>query len=125
MPRTSTPRRLLPLMLCAACLGLALLATPVHAAKEPKKRVAVTAFENEAKNVPSELGDLGGGMAEKLAAALIATDKFVVLERQALADVLQEQNLKQVAPVGKPDQEGRLTLAQALIRGVITNVEMA
>src|SRR5262245_5971941 len=110
MPRAATTRRPLPLSLCAVCLALALLASPIHAAKEPKKRVAVTAFENEARNVPSEMGDLGGGMTEKLTAALIATDKFVVLERQALDDVLKEQNLKQVAPVN-PDQAARLTSA--------------
>jgi len=61
-------------------------------------------------------------MTEKLIEALINTGKFVVLERQALADVLAEQNLGNVAHV-EPAVVGRLTSAQALIRGVITNVD--
>ena len=111
-----------PLALCA-CLCLALLAAPAQAAKEPKKRVAVTGFENEAGHTSSQLGDIGGGLTEKLSAALMETDKFVVLERKAIEDVFKEHGLKNVAKLN-PDQVARLTSAQALIRGVITNVDI-
>ena len=122
MPRTSTSRPRPLRAFWGACLCLSVLAAPLHAAKEPKKRVAITAFENEAKSSVLDLGGIGGGMAEKLAAVLMETDKFVVLERRALEDVLKEQNLKKKAPVN-PIQAARLTSAQALIRGVITDVE--
>jgi len=111
-------RFLMPL--CLAGLALTLFPTAGFAGKEPKKRVAVVDFENEAGY--TRWGDLGGGMAEKLIEALIDTGKFVVLERQALTDVLAEHNLSNVAHV-EPVVVGRLTSAQALIRGVITNVE--
>jgi curli biogenesis system outer membrane secretion channel CsgG len=109
-------------VLALAVLALALAPLRAEAAKEPKKRVAVTSFTNEARSYNSGWGDLGGGMTEKLSAALIDTDKFVVLERTNLDAVLKEQNLKHKAPVN-PEQVARLTTAQALIMGVITNVE--
>lgn len=120
--RPSITRQRLLTTSCIAILVLCLLPTASFAGKEPKKRIAVADFVNEARRVHYQWGDLGGGMAEKLVEALIETDKFVVLERQALADVLAEQNLGNVANV-EPAVIGRLTSAQALIRGVITNVE--
>lgn len=116
-------RRPWPAVVCLAGLVLALSSAPGFAAKEPKKRVAVTAFENKAGYVHHEWGDLGAAMAEKLVQALMDTGKFVVLERQALEDVLAEQNLDKVAPVS-PGEEARLITAQALIRGVITSLEV-
>ncbi len=105
-------------------VGLVFLALPGpgFAGKEPKKRVAVVDFENKA-GYRHRQGDIGDGLTEKLIEALIETDKFIVLERQALKDVLAEQNLKNVATV-KPAVLGRLTGAQALIRGVVTHVEV-
>ena len=108
-------------ILCSLALILALEPNPSYAGKEPKKRVAVTDFENRAGY--SQWGRLGRGMAEKLIEDLIATGKFVVLERIALADVIAEQNLDRLAPI-RPDQEARLTQAQALIRGVVTDIEV-
>ncbi|HEX2251722.1 MAG TPA: CsgG/HfaB family protein [Thermoanaerobaculia bacterium] len=106
-----------------AVLLCALPAANASAAKEPKKRVAVTAFENRAGNYDKrEFGDLGKAMAEKLVEVLIESDKFVVLERLALRDVLGEQELDGVVPLS-PQVRSRLTSAQALIRGVVTNVE--
>jgi curli biogenesis system outer membrane secretion channel CsgG len=122
MRQVSIANTRLPVVLFVAALGFALVPARGEAAKEPKKRVAVTSFRNEAGYVNSSWGDLGGGMAEKLNAALIETDKFVVLERLDLAAVLDEQNLGNLAPVN-PQQTARLTTAQALILGVITNVE--
>jgi len=118
---TSSQHRL-QAVLCTVGLLLALFPTAGFAGKEPKKRVAVTDFENQAGHYQYKWGGLGGGMTEKLIEALINTDKFVVVERQALTDVLAEQNLGNIAKV-EPAVIGRLTSAQAVIRGVITNVE--
>ena len=79
MLRASNPYPQWLITLGAAGLCLALTAVPAEAAKEPKKRVAVTGFENEAGHSYSDLGDIGGGLTEKLSTALMATDKFVVL----------------------------------------------
>ncbi|MBS3919492.1 MAG: SH3 domain-containing protein [Deltaproteobacteria bacterium] len=90
----------------------------------PKARVAVTRFEDKsAKGKPT--GEIGDGMAEMLSNALFASNRFIVLERQALGDVLQEQDIgasgrlktKTVAPIG--EIEG----ADLLIRGTITEFE--
>ncbi len=113
----------IPTSVCFLLLLLGLSPAPGFAGKEPKKRVAVVDFQNEAGYSQYKHGDMGGGMTEKLIEALIGTGKFVVLERQALRDVLAEQNLGNVAKV-EPAVLGRLTSAQALIRGVITNVDV-
>lgn len=101
-------------------------AHPLLAAKEPKKRVAVIAFENKSGVTSSTLSEkeeqLGNGMTEKLIEALLATQKFIVLERLDLKDVLDEQYLNATAP-GSPEQQARITSAQAFIRGAITSIE--
>ncbi len=56
----------------------------------PKKRIAVTGFECK---VPSGSYDLGSAMSEMLVTSLVATKKFIVVERQALDDILKEQSL--------------------------------
>lgn len=114
------------------CLAVILLLAPclAEAGKEPKKRVAVYGFENrtaktnwEQRRIEQQMGNLGYAMAEKLMESLNKTGKFVVLDRLALDDVLAEQNLHGAAEA-KPGEESRLTSAQAVIRGVITNVEV-
>lgn len=113
--------------LCAVALALLLLglttACPVFAGKEPKKRVAVTAFENAAGRVDPKFGDVGKGLTVKLVDALNATGKFIVLEREALGDIASEQNLDQIFEVA-PGEESRITTAQALVRGIITSIEV-
>lgn len=88
----------------------------------PKARVAVTRFENKSAKGSSEIGT---GMAEMLGNALFATDRFIVLERQALDDVLQEQDL---GASGRVKQQtaapiGELEGADLLIMGTITEFE--
>ncbi|MDI6782348.1 MAG: CsgG/HfaB family protein [bacterium] len=56
----------------------------------PKKRIAVTGFECK---VPSGSYDIGSAMSEMLITSLVATNKFIVVERQALDDILKEQSL--------------------------------
>ncbi len=110
-------------VLGVVCLILSMSARPIHAAKEPKKRVAVVEFENKATYSARGMGHLGQGMAEKLVDELIGTGKFIVLERIALDDVIHEQHLDRYAPVS-PEIKARLTVAQALIRGVVTDVRV-
>ena len=106
-----------------ALMLVAVIGNAQDGGKQPKKRVAVVGFKNEADYFRNqEWGNIGGGLSEKLVDALIETGKFVILERQAFADILAEHNLGHLGDV-EPTVAGRLTSAQALIRGVITNVD--
>lgn len=79
-------------------------------------RVAVMSFENRSRY------DVGQGMAAMLTSSLFATDRFIVLERATLSDVLLEQRLgttgvvsaETAAPVG--EIEG----AEILVYGTVT-----
>lgn len=87
-----------------------------------KPRIAVSRFENKSAKGSNEIGE---GIAEMLANALFATKKFIVLERQAISDVLVEQEfgasgrvkLETAAPIG--EIEG----ADILVMGTITEFE--
>ncbi len=88
----------------------------------PKARVAVTRFENKAAKGS---GEIGTGMAEMLANALFATNRFIVLEREAIGDVLGEQDF---GASGRVRQEtapaiGEIEGADLLIMGTITEFE--
>jgi len=88
----------------------------------PKARVAVTRFENKSAKGSYEIGE---GMAEMLGNALFATNRFIVLERQAIGDVLVEQDF---GASGRVRQEtapriGEIEGADLLIMGTITEFE--
>jgi curli biogenesis system outer membrane secretion channel CsgG len=90
----------------------------------PKARVAVTKFIDKSAKGRS-YGAIGDGMAEMLANALFATNRFIVLERQSLKDVMREQDL---GASGRVRQEtaapiGEIEGADLLIEGTITEFE--
>lgn len=91
------------------------------AGKEPKKRVAVMDFENAA-GYSQASKDLGRGLADMLVARLLSTDRFIVLERMNLDDVFEEHQLIENGAV-VPEVASRLTSAQVLIRGTVTQIE--
>jgi len=90
----------------------------------PKARVAVTKFiDKSAKG--STTGKIGDGMSEMLANALFTTNRYIVLERQSLDDVIREQDL---GASGRVKQEtaariGEIEGADLLIEGTITEFE--
>jgi len=89
-----------------------------------KARVAVSRFEDKSAKGKSS-GQIGDGMAEMLANALFATNRFIVLERQTLGDVLEEHKLGASGYV-KPETAppiGEIEGADLLIRGTITEFE--
>jgi curli biogenesis system outer membrane secretion channel CsgG len=92
----------------------------------PKKRVAVTKFDNKVKGTYGSW-NIGEGMAEQLTTALIKTGRFVVVERQALQDVLGEQELGQTGVVKKETaaKVGQVLGAQIIVRGVVSEFEQA
>ncbi len=92
----------------------------------PKKRIAVAGFENKVQNWwwdPS--WEIGEGMSDMLTTALFETDRFIVVERQALEDIITEQDLAEEGRI-RPEtaaKVGQLLGAQILIRGAITEFE--
>jgi curli biogenesis system outer membrane secretion channel CsgG len=90
----------------------------------PKARIAVARFTNKARGNWYNRA-LGDGMADQLATALFNTNRYVVLERQALGDVMREQDLgasgrirgNTAAPIGQI--EG----AELMIVGAVTEFQ--
>jgi curli biogenesis system outer membrane secretion channel CsgG len=90
----------------------------------PKARVAVTRFEDKSAKGKST-GAIGDGMAEMLSHALFATNRFIVLERGAIGDVIAEQDFgasDRVKPETAP-RIGEIEGADLLIMGTITEFE--
>jgi curli biogenesis system outer membrane secretion channel CsgG len=92
----------------------------------PQARIAVAQFKDKTGKGwwTSQIGD---GMADQLVTALFNTNRFIVLERQTLSHVLQEQDLgasgrirtETAAPIGQI--EG----AELLVVGAVTEFEGA
>lgn len=87
-----------------------------------KKRIAVSSFE---RKTPKGGATIGSGLAAMLSDALFNTNRFIVLERERLDDVMAEQDLasnprfrqETIAP------KGELEGAELLIRGAVTEFE--
>ena len=88
-----------------------------------KKRIAVTAFEFKAAGGGS--GEVGRGMSDMLANSLFNSNRFIVLERENIKEVIEEQDFgasgrvkrETAAPIG--EIEG----AELIIRGSVTEFE--
>lgn len=90
----------------------------------PKARVAVARFTNKAGRhwySPA----LGDGMADQLATALFSTNRYIVLERQALSDVMREQDLGASGRVRSDTAApiGQIEGAELMIVGAVTEFE--
>lgn len=83
-------------------------------------RVAVQPFESRAAE-----GGVGAGMSDMLADALFNSNKFIVVERDRLSDVLAEQDLADSGRFKSSTvaKKGELEGAEILIRGAITQFE--
>jgi curli biogenesis system outer membrane secretion channel CsgG len=90
----------------------------------PKARIAVTRFEDKSAKGKTT-GEIGDGMAEMLGNALFATNRYIVLERQTLGDVIKEQDLGDSGRVERKTapEIGKIEGADLLIRGTITEFE--
>ena len=88
--------------------------------KGPKKVIAVADFEN--KTNWHGQWSLGTGMSNQLITALINTGRFIVLEREDISGILEEQDFAQS---GRTTSEGgakigKIQRAQILVKGAIT-----
>ncbi len=101
----------------------------------PKARVAVSRFTDQSgKGKGIAVGypgfgwytpQIGNGMADMLSDALLQSNRFIVLDRQAIQDVLQEQDL---AAAGRVSREtgaalGQVEGADLLIKGSVSEFE--
>jgi len=88
----------------------------------PKLRIAVKAFEFKAARGRA---DVGRGMSDMLADSLFNSNRFIVLERENIKEVIQEQDFGASGRVKKETAApiGELEGAQLIIRGSITEFE--
>ncbi|MDE2179885.1 MAG: hypothetical protein KGJ40_03435 [candidate division NC10 bacterium] len=97
-----------------------------EAAAQGKIRIAVTAFENKVKTpIPDASWKIGDGLAEMLTSELSKTGQFIVVERQALGDIVKEQELGQSGLVHGETaaRTGQVLGAQIVVRGAVTEFE--
>ena len=87
----------------------------------PKQVVAVLPFENRVEGIP-ENWLIGEGLAEILVTELIASERFLLVEREAIQDIIREQELG-MSGLARPETAtptGQLAGAQFMIKGAIT-----
>jgi curli biogenesis system outer membrane secretion channel CsgG len=88
----------------------------------PKARIAVARFDIKAAKAPYEIGE---GLSEMLTTELFNTNRYIVLERQQLEDILKEQDLGASGRV-KPETAapiGQVEGAELLVYGAVTAFE--
>ena len=88
----------------------------------PKARIAVADFEVKAAKAT---GEIGSGLREMLITALVNSNRFSVVERQALDAVMKEQEL---SASGAADQSatverGKIRTADLIITAAVTEFE--
>jgi curli biogenesis system outer membrane secretion channel CsgG len=85
----------------------------------PKARIAVGDFQVKAAGATTEIGD---GLREMLLTSLFNTNRFIVLERQAIQDVMLEQDLGASGRVKRPTAApiGQIEGAELLVYGVVS-----
>jgi curli biogenesis system outer membrane secretion channel CsgG len=90
----------------------------------PKARIAVSRFTDKT-NKGWWSGAIGDGMADQMATALFNSNRFIVLERQALGDVLSEQDLGASGRVKQTTAAkiGEIEGAELLVVGAVTEFE--
>jgi len=90
----------------------------------PKARIAVAQFKDKTGK-GWWTGQLGDGMADMLATSLFNTNRYIVLERHILGDVLAEQDLGASGRVKKQTAApiGQIEGAELLITGAVTEFE--
>ncbi len=88
----------------------------------PKKRIAVKAFTFKAARGS---GKIGKGMSDMLADALFNSGRFIVLEREHVKDIIQEQDFGASGRVKRDTAAsiGEIEGAQLIVRGSVIQFE--
>jgi curli biogenesis system outer membrane secretion channel CsgG len=97
-------------------------ALPLPPYSGPKAHIAVADFEVKAAKAN---GEIGSGLREMLVTALINSNRFSVVERQALNAVMQEQELSAsgAAQQGSGPERGKIKTADLTITAAVTEFE--
>jgi curli biogenesis system outer membrane secretion channel CsgG len=92
----------------------------------PKARIAVSQFKDKTGK-GWWTGAIGDGMADMLATALFHSNRYIVLERQTVSDVLREQDLGAAGRIKKGTEAaiGEIEGAELLVTGAVTEFEGA
>jgi len=88
----------------------------------PKARIVVADFEVKASKAT---GEIGAGLREMLVTALMNSNRFSVLERQALGAVMREQELSAsgAAQPGTEVPRGQIKTADLIVTAAVTEFE--
>ncbi len=88
----------------------------------PKARIAVSSFVDKTAKGFHQIGD---GLSDMLTTELFNTNRFIVLERQMLGEVLAEQDLAAAGRVkqGTEAPVGEIEGAELLVTGAVTEFE--
>jgi len=86
----------------------------------PKARIAVSSFVDKTAKGFHQIGD---GLSDMLTTELFNTNRFIVLERQMLGEVLAEQDLA-AAGIPKKDEMDRVVDVHALRKSFVTHLRM-
>ncbi len=88
----------------------------------PKARITVSKFTNKSAK---GYGDIGEGMTDMLTTALFNSNRFIVLERGELGEVMREQDLAASGRIKKGTEApiGEIEGAELLVVGAITEFE--
>lgn len=91
--------------------------------KGPKKVVAVGKFDNKTKFAGQF--DLGSGFADMMANALDKADRFIVINRSNIEDILEEQDFaaSDRTVTSGAAKTGKLLSAQFIVIGAVTEYE--
>ena len=99
----------------------------------PKARVAVYRFADQSakggggysRGTGWYTAEIGNGMADMLNDALLQSNRFIILDRQSLQDVLMEQDLGATGRIKKETAAamGEIEGAELLIKGSVTEFE--
>ncbi|HEX9916240.1 MAG TPA: CsgG/HfaB family protein [candidate division Zixibacteria bacterium] len=97
-------------------------AAPLAPYNGPKVSIAVADFEVKAAKAG---GDIGSGLRDMLTTALVQSNRFKVLERQALAAVQQEQELAASGAADKTTgpKKGKIKTADIIVTAAVTEFE--
>ena len=92
---------------------------PQHQLVGPKKRVFIAEFDNRSAYGQRRLGQ---GISDVLATELMRTNLFIMLEREKLALIMNEQSLAETGIISDQTapQYGKLLGANAVITGSVT-----
>jgi curli biogenesis system outer membrane secretion channel CsgG len=89
-----------------------------------KPRVGVPPFAVTASGIFGQGGDLNGLAADQMTTLLDQSDRFKVIERAQLDQLLKEQNLEGIVRPGEMAKQGQVRGVDYLLLGKVTNLRV-